>query len=167
VEYGLRRTNRRIRFLLGDIQIFVCGRWRWGIVWRWSEKLVIFGSGYLTLDTGFLGGASLAVAVAPVVTVTTVILAVAYILHLAIAVGAPGAVAVAALGVFALSAVVLPGRGLAVTARRRAATTRRAVTAAALTTLATLGALTTGTVAARVEAPRCRGRGACPLYLAS
>lgn len=127
----------------------------------------------LTLaDLGW--GISLAVTVAPLVAVAvaTVVIAIAHVLHLAVAVGAPGPLTVAAL-VVALTAVVLAGReGLALAAGRSAAAAGRALTACstlaavtAVASLATLTALTTGAVTTGVEAPRCGGRGSCPLHL--
>jgi hypothetical protein len=113
-------------------------------------------------------GFSLAVTVASLIAfaVATVVLAVTDILHLAVAVGAPGTVAVTAL-VVALAAVVLAwGEGFALTAGGGATAARRAVTATAtLAALTALGTLTTGAVAARVEAPRCGGGCSCPLHL--
>jgi hypothetical protein len=115
------------------------------------------------------GGRSvgLAVTFAPLiaVAVATVVLAIAHILHLAVTVGAPRAITVTAV-VVALAAVVLARReGLTVAARRRASATRRALAASTLAALTALRALTTGAVAARVEAPRCGRRRACPLHL--
>jgi hypothetical protein len=142
----LRKADRS-SFLLCYVQVFVCGRWRWGIVLADLGRRV-----------------SLAVAVAPVVTLTvaTVVIALADILHLAIAVRAPRPIAITAV-IVALAAVVLARReSLTVATRGGAATTRGALAAS---TIATLGTLTTRAVAARVEAPRCGGRGACPLDL--
>jgi hypothetical protein len=134
---------------------------------RLSDHDVVLWVGMLTLaDFGRRLG--FAVTLAPLVTVTVaaVIITVADILHLAVAVGTPGAVAIAAV-IVALTSVIFTGRkGFAVAARRGAATAGRALTTTTATaTLAALRALATGAVAARIEAPGCRGRGACPLHL--
>lgn len=111
-----------------------------------------------------IGGTRLALAPLIALTVTTlavatVILALANVLHLAVAVnGAPGPVTVAAV-VVALT--VLTGRAGTVAARRDAATAGRTVAAgwdativAARAAVATVAAaLTTGAVPAGVEAP--------------
>jgi hypothetical protein len=146
----------------------VHSRGRGGIVYCWSDEIIVFGFGHLTL-ADFDRGLSLTVALAPLVTlaVRAFFVAIAYILHLAVTVGAPWPVTVATL-VVALAAIVLARReGLTLAAGRGASAARRALASTTpLTPLTTaLGALTTGAVPARVEAPRCRGRRACPLHL--
>jgi hypothetical protein len=121
-----------------------------------SDHVVVLRVEMLTL-ADFSGWLSLTVTLAPVFTVpvTTVILAIAHILHLAVTVGAPRPVAVATCVIVALTAIVLAGReGVTLTARRGAATARGALTATTtLATLAALRALTTGAVTSRVETP--------------
>jgi hypothetical protein len=135
----------------------------------------VVGTGHLTFagfDGSFGLSFGLAITFAPLVTlaVRAVLFAIAHILHLAVAVGAPRPVTVAAL-VVALAAVIFAGReSLTLATRGSASATGGAfaatATLASLAALSTaLGALTTGAVPARVEAPRCRGRGACPLHL--
>jgi hypothetical protein len=115
--------------------------------------------GMLTLGDGV----DLTVAIAPLIAVTTVVFAIAHVLHLAVAVDrAPRPIAVTAL-VVTLTTVILAGRCATLATRRGAATTGRAnnatvrTIAAAVGTVATvtatLGTLTTGAVTARVEAP--------------
>ena len=151
--------------LLGNVEIFVCGRGRRGVGYVVGQiKSSYTGSEGHTLAL-FTGSTSLAFA--PVVAFTvatlaiaTVILTITDILHLAVTIdGAPGPVAVAAV-IIALTAVVLARRATTVTARGGAAAARRSVTTrwnttvvarAAVTTVA--AALTTGAVTAGVEAP--------------
>ena len=149
--------------LLGNVEIFVCGRGRG----RFDCVVSQMSCGILEEKrTLALGVSRTRLAFAPLValtvttlTVATVVLTVADILHLAVAVNrAPGPVAVAAL-VVALT--VLAGRAATLAAGRDAATTGRTVTAgwdaavvtarAAVATVA--AALTTGAVTAGVEAP--------------
>jgi hypothetical protein len=111
----------------------------------------------------------LAVAVAPVVTVTiaTIILAVAHVFHLTVAIDrAPWPIAT-----IVVALAILAGRRTTLTTRRGATTTRRAhatvrtITAvgSVATVTSTLGALATGAVAAGVETPWCRRRSTSPL----
>jgi hypothetical protein len=134
--------------LLGNVEIFVCGRGRRGV------GLALFAG---RTSLAFAPVVALTVAT---LAVATVILTVTDILHLAVTIdGAPGPVAVAAV-IVALTAVVLARRATTVTARGGAAAARRSVTTrwdttvvarAAVATVA--AALTTGAVTAGIEAP--------------
>lgn len=98
--------------------------------------------------------------------IAAVLLTVANIFHLAVAIGAPGPVAVATV-IVALAAIILARRAASVTAGGGATTTRRAATTisalATVAAVATVGALAAGAVTAGVESPGSRGRGAGPL----
>jgi hypothetical protein len=154
--------------LLSNVEVFMRGRRRRRLGCRLSDHVIVAGIGMLTL-ADFGRSVGLTVTLAPVVAlaVATVLLAITYVLHLAVTVGAPGPVTITARVVVALATVVLARRqGVTLAARRRATATGRALTGTTtLASLAALRALTTGAVAARVESPGCGRRGACPLHL--
>jgi hypothetical protein len=158
--------HNRYRDLLCDIQVLWCCRRRGVNCSADQSRSVVGGCRCLTLAF-FAVGTSLAITLTPVIplaiTVATVVLTVAHILHLTVTVNrAPRPVAVAAV-VVTLPTIILTRGSAAVAARRSAATAggpvatcgNATVTAVATVTTVTAAVATTRAVAARVESPRC------------
>jgi hypothetical protein len=167
--------HNRYRDLLSYIQILGCSRGRRVNCSADQSRSVVGRCRCLTLAF-FTVSTGLAVTLTPVIplaiTVTTVVLTIAYILHFTVTVNrAPGPVTVAAV-VVTLPTVILARGSTAVATRRGAATaggavaTCRDATVTAITTVTTVtAAVATGAIAARVESPRCWRRSAGPLVL--